>query len=59
MEEGSSGDLVDVMFKARLLSKMTLRLRLWGDGDREELSMVRWKLSVVLVRDLGPIMMKV
>ena len=59
MEEGSSGDLVDVMFKARLLSKMTLRLRLWGDGDREELSMVRWKLSVILVRDLGPIMMKV
>ena len=59
MEEGSSGDLVDVMFKARLLSKMTLRLRLWGDGDKEELSMVRWKLSVILVRDLGPIMMKV
>ena len=59
MEEGSSGDLVDVMFKARLLSKMTQRLRLWGDGDRVELSMVRQKLSVVLVRDLGPIMMKV
>ena len=27
-----------------------------GEGDRVELSMVRWKLWVSLVRDLGPIM---
>ena len=37
---------------------MTPRLRLWGDGDRVELSMVRQKLSVVLVRDFGPIMIR-
>ena len=37
---------------------MTPRLRLWGDEDRVELSMVRWNLSVVLVRDLGPIMIR-
>ena len=29
-----------------------------GGGDRVELSMVRQKLSVVLVRDLGPIMIR-
>ena len=42
--------------KERLLSNMSPRLRMCWEGDRVVLSMVRQKLGLVLVRDMGPMM---
>lgn len=48
--------LVMCCLKEKLLSKVTPRLRMCGEGDRVELSVVRQKLWVILVRDMGPMM---
>ena len=42
MEEGSSGDLIDELFKGGV--EMTVNLWMWGEGDRVALSMVGQKL---------------
>lgn len=43
-EKSSSSDLVDVIQKKRLLSKITLRLWMYGNGGNGERSM--WKLKL-------------
>lgn len=45
--------------KVRLLSKVTLKLHVWVEGDREEFLTVRVKLCVDLVRDLRPMINEV
>ena len=56
VEEGSFGDLIYVFLKRLVVVKKTPVLQLCGEGERSELSMVRQKLWVVLMRDFGPMM---
>lgn len=39
MEKGTSCDLIDVLFKGEVVSKITPRLRLCVEGDRVDLLM--------------------
>ena len=55
MEEGRSGDLVYVVFKGEVGVKDDSEVAPVGGWRQSGLSMVRRKLSVVLVRDLWPI----